>query len=133
MVDAAEKYTGVVTYVGWESEFDDRSSDEVLRANVTYRDGVSGVIQYLLDRTPVQIVSVAEITALRARAEKAQIALDFDGELDAADNLHGALIDLKRKGADPICIQTIERVMGQIADAYEALGFKEQSDREGEK
>ncbi|MBY0561528.1 hypothetical protein [Hyphomicrobium sp.] len=33
---------------------------------------------------------------------------------DAYYNLEGALIDLKRTKADPVCIKTIERVQKQI-------------------
>jgi predicted nucleic acid-binding Zn-ribbon protein len=65
----------------------------------------------------------SELSAERERREKARVALDHDGEHDAIDNLEGALTNLKRMAADPICIQTIERVICQLADAYEALGF----------
>lgn len=41
--------------------------------------------------------------------------LDRGGAGDAFENLDGAIIDLKRLGADKICIQTIERVHRQIA------------------
>jgi hypothetical protein len=65
------------------------------------------------------------------RREQAQAALDcvrrvfdFGGENDAFYNLEGALDDLKRQGADPICIRTIERVQEQIA----ALSHLDQAD-----
>jgi hypothetical protein len=42
---------------------------------------------------------------------------------DGADhNLEGALYDLKRTGADAICIKTIERVLEQLQQARAAFG-----------
>ena len=35
--------------------------------------------------------------------------------------LEGARIDLKRMGADPVCIGTIERVQGQLLEVSEIL------------
>lgn len=40
---------------------------------------------------------------------------------DAYTNLEGARIDLKRMGADPVCIRTIERVQGQLVEVSEIL------------
>lgn len=34
-------------------------------------------------------------------------------------NLEAALIDLRRSGADPVCIRTIERVQKQISDVMQ--------------
>jgi hypothetical protein len=51
-------------------------------------------------------------------------ALDFGGERDAIDNLEGALIDLRRTGADPVCIRTVERVQQQIAAVLSIISTK---------
>lgn len=51
-------------------------------------------------------------------------ALGFGTEKDAYDNLLGASLDLERKGADPICVKTIERVLSQLAAAYRIVGGK---------
>lgn len=40
---------------------------------------------------------------------------------DAGDNLEGALTDLEHQQADPVCIRTIARVLGQIEGARAAL------------
>jgi hypothetical protein len=40
---------------------------------------------------------------------------------DAYINLEGARIDLRRMGADPVCIHTIERVQGQLLEVSEIL------------
>ena len=68
--------------------------------------------------------AVDALEYLRQARDKAKAALGYDGELDAADNLLGALIDLRRTGADSVCIQTVERVMNQIAEVYKVLAFE---------
>jgi hypothetical protein len=40
---------------------------------------------------------------------------------DAYWNLYGALIDLERLGADPVCIRTIRRIQGQLKDVSDVL------------
>lgn len=49
-------------------------------------------------------------------AELIAKALDIGGVHDAIDNLEGALLDLRRTGADRICTQTVARVQRQIVD-----------------
>jgi hypothetical protein len=46
---------------------------------------------------------------------------------DAFWNLDGALIDLSRLGADPVCIRTIRRVQQQlkeVSNVLERAGYK---------
>ena len=53
---------------------------------------------------------------------------DGDGHYishDAGDNLDGALYDLKRLGADQVCIDTIDRVVGQLTRARIILGGRQ--------
>lgn len=73
---------------------------------------------------------VAERDKLKERITTARVVLlpspvkNLDGSTttdDAAHNLAGALHDLKEDGVDQVCINTIERVLGQIVLAGNAL------------
>lgn len=62
--------------------------------------------------TPEQIAFEQGKDMMRAAVAE---VLGLDGEHDAIDNLEGALIDLRRTGANKICIDTVERVQAQLA------------------
>lgn len=54
------------------------------------------------------------------------VALGLDTELDAADNLLGALLDIERlteqgSPVDKICLETVVRVFNQLIDARVTL------------
>ncbi len=51
-----------------------------------------------------------------ARTGNDSFGTEIQVQFDAYYELEGALIDLKRTGADPVCIRTIERVQAAIAE-----------------
>jgi hypothetical protein len=65
--------------------------------------------------------AISEILSAPPRTEA---GLKVDG--DAYWNLCGALVDLERLGADPVCIRTIRRVQEQhkeVADVLQRAGY----------
>lgn len=54
-------------------------------------------------------------------AERIAAILDLKGPSHARHNLGGALHDLERQQADPVCLRTIQRVMKQLAEVEKAI------------
>lgn len=84
-------------------------------------EGASDASSYEADAAAIIRRLQTELASERERREKALKALDFDGSRYAGDNLLGVLIDLRHAGADVVCLRTIDRVMGQIAEVCAAL------------
>lgn len=95
----------------------------------TQRSYVAGKVAGFLEAIgKLQELSVepASLAAQQDARDAVNAALFEPRESDAYDNLWGALIDIERyrelgKPADDVCIRTIKRVMGQIANAKRCL------------
>lgn len=100
------------------------------------RDVVEGALD-ALDEEPTSTsnrrMADAILSALRAAGyevvpREGLAQLDFGGDLDAFDNLQGAIIDMQRspeKPPDRVCWETINRVLGQLGHARAMLAAQE--------